>query len=113
VDELVLALEAKPDHQASMDMLRQMGVLVAIYENPKDAASMTYVRADSLVDYMKTVWDQAERDTAYYLEQAAYHASESRHAVALAAAERAAEAAKAPHERAEAARVQALRSLGQ
>ena len=39
VDELVLALEAKPDHQASMDMLRQLGVLVAIYENPKDASS--------------------------------------------------------------------------
>ncbi len=112
VDELVLALEAKPDHQASMDMLKQLGVLVPIYENPKDAGSLTYVRADALVDYLATVWDAETRDTAYYLEQAAYHSSEGRHAVALAAAERAGAAAQAPHERAEAARVQALRSLG-
>ena len=112
VDELVLALEAKPDHQASLDMLKQLGVLVAIYENPKDASSLTYVRSDSLVDYLTTVWDQAERDTAYYLEQAGYHSSEGRHAVALAAAERAAKASQAPHERAEAAKIQALRSLG-
>ncbi len=112
VDELVLALEAKPDHQASLDMLKQLGVLVAVYENPKDAASLTYVRADSLVDYLQTVWDAAPRDTAYYLEQAGYHSTEGRHAVALAAAERAAVASQKPHERAEAARVQALRALG-
>ena len=112
VDELVLALEAKPDHQASMDMLRQLGVLVAIYENPKDASSLTYVRADSLVDYLTEVWDKEKRDTAYFLEQAAYHASEGRHGVALAASERAAKASEEPHERAEAARVQAMRALG-
>jgi tetratricopeptide (TPR) repeat protein len=112
VNELVLALEAKPDHQGSMDMLRQMGVLVSVYEDPKDAQSLTYVRADSLVDYMQTVWDQEPRDTAYYLEQAAYHASENRHAVALAASERAVLASNVPHERAEGAKIQALRAMG-
>ncbi len=112
VDELVLSLEAKPDHQASMDMLKQLGVLIAIYENPKDASSLTYVRADSLVEYLASVWDQEKREPKYFLDQAAYHASEGRHDVALAASERARAASDAPHEQAEAAKVQALRALG-
>jgi tetratricopeptide (TPR) repeat protein len=64
VDELVLALEAKPDHQAALDMMKQLGVLVAIYEDPRDAASLTYVRADALVEYLTSVWDKETRDVA-------------------------------------------------
>ena len=112
VNELVLALEAKPDHKAALDMMKQLGVLVAVYENPRDAASLVYVRADALAEYLTGVWDQEPRDSAYYLEQAAYHASQARHDVALLASERALTASSAPHEHAAAAKIQALRALG-
>jgi tetratricopeptide (TPR) repeat protein len=112
VNELVLALEAKPDHKAALDMLKQLGVLVAVYENPRDAASLVYVRADAIADYLKEVWDREARDAPYYLEQAAYHANQGRHAVALLASERAIKASSAPLEHAEAAKIQALRALG-
>jgi tetratricopeptide (TPR) repeat protein len=112
IDELANALDAKPDHQQAIDMLRQLGVLVSIYENPKDAASLTFVRADAVLEYLASVWDKEPHDTAYFLEQAVYHATEGRHAIALAAAERAVKASEKPHERAEAARIGALRHLG-
>jgi tetratricopeptide (TPR) repeat protein len=112
IDEFALALEAQPDHQTALDMLRQLGVLVAVYENPRDASSLAYVRADALLDHIASVWDAEPRDAAYYLEQAGYHASEGRHHVALAASERALAASNAPHEKAEAARIAALRALG-
>lgn len=88
-NEMVLALEAKGDCQPALDALVTLGVLVAIYENPRDAASLTYVRADSVVTYLESLWDQEPRDVAFFLEQSAYHARENRHYVALAAAERA------------------------
>ena len=112
-NELVLALEAKPDHRPAMDLLVKLGVLVQIYENPKDAASITFVRADSVADYLQEFWDKEERTADFYLEQLGYHAADGRHAVALAAAERALAAADGPsRERAELGRVAALRSLG-
>jgi tetratricopeptide (TPR) repeat protein len=112
VDELVLALEAKPDHHAALEMMKQLGILLAIYENPRDAASLTYVRSDAIVEYLTSVWEKEPRDTAFYLEQAVYHANEGRHGVALAAAERAAKAAGGPNERAETTKIAALRALG-
>lgn len=111
--EMVLALEAKPDHQVALDALEKLGVLVAIYENPRDAGSLIYVRADSVKDYLVSVWDAEPRDAAYFLEQLAYHERENRFDVALAAAERAASAAgDAGSERAETAKITALRALG-
>ncbi len=113
LNEMVLALEAKPDCQPALDCLLQMGVLRAIYENPRDANSLTYVRTDSVVQYLKDLWAQEPRDAAFYLEQLAYHERENRHDVALAAAEGAiAAAGEASNERAEVARISALRSLG-
>jgi tetratricopeptide (TPR) repeat protein len=113
LNEMVLALEAKPDCQPALDAMIQMGVLRAIYENPRDAGSLTYVRADAVVPYLRELWDKEPRDLAYYLEQLAYHEREGRHDVALAAAERAIEAAgEAGSERAELARVASLRTLG-
>jgi Flp pilus assembly protein TadD len=116
VNELVLALEAKPDHKPALDMLKQMGVLVAVYENPRVAASLVYVRADGLNQYLEEVWDREPRDEAYYLEQFAYHAGQNHHAVSLLAAQRAASAGLAsgasPSPRALAAKGQALRALG-
>jgi tetratricopeptide (TPR) repeat protein len=111
LNEMVLALEAKPDCQPALEALLQLGVLRAIYENPRDAASLTYVRADSVVQYLGDLWTQEPRDAAFYLEQLAYHERENRHDVALLAAERAV-AADPGNERAELARVAALRALG-
>ena len=117
LDEMVLALEAKPDCQPALDAMVQLGVLVPIYENPRDAASLVYVRSDSVLEYLTGQWDAAPRDSAFYLEQLAYHERELRHGVALAAAERAVAAAGAGEggervERAQLARIAALRSLG-
>jgi tetratricopeptide (TPR) repeat protein len=113
LNEMVLALEAKPDHQPALEALLQLGVLKAIYENPRDAASLTYVRSDAVVGYLGDLWSQEPRDVAFYLEQLAYHEREGRHDVALAAAERAVAAAgDAGNERAELSRIAALRALG-
>lgn len=115
VGEMVLALEAKPDHQGALDALKQLGVLLAVYENPRDAASLTYVRADSVVDWLKEVWDKEPRDAAYWLEQVAYHESERRFAVVLEAALRgqmAIEIDERGRERLATARIEALRALG-
>ncbi len=118
VGEMVLALEAKPDHQGALDTMTKLGVLSKIYENPKDAGSLLYIRADSVLDYLTGEWDKAGNDglprTAdFFLEQLAYHERELRWAVVLAAADRAIKAA-APeaNERAELARIGALRALG-
>lgn len=119
LSEMVLALEAKPDCQPALDAMVQMGVLRPIYENPRDGSSLLYVRADAVLEYLTGQWDAEPRDVAFFLEQLAYHEREARHDVALAAAERAIAAAEkaegAPPsvaERAELARVAALRALG-
>jgi tetratricopeptide (TPR) repeat protein len=113
INEMVLALEAKPDHQPALDALLQLGVLRPVYENPRDASSLIYVRADAVTQYLGEVWDKEPRDTAFYLEQLAYHERESRFDVALFAAERAiAAAGEAGSEIAEIARMSALRALG-
>lgn len=112
-NEFVLALEAKPDHQPALDGLEKLGVLVAIYENPHDAASLLYVRADSVGEYLTGVWAAEPRSVEYFLEQLNYHERDNRHDVALAAAEHAIKAAgDATNERAETARITALRALG-
>ncbi len=114
LNEMVLALEQKPDFQPALDAMVQLGVLTPIYENPRDGASLLYVRADSVIDYLLQSWDAAPRDGAFFLEQLAYHEREQRHGAALAAAERAVAALNggAGAGRAELARVTALRALG-
>ncbi|NUP10318.1 MAG: tetratricopeptide repeat protein [Polyangiaceae bacterium] len=114
-DEFVNALEAKPDHQGALDSLTQLGVLCKIYENPKDAASLIYVRADSVESYLTGEWDKVTDATAaFYLEQIAYHERERRYGVVIEAANRAVAASGATPEqleRAELAKINALRSL--
>jgi tetratricopeptide (TPR) repeat protein len=114
LEQMVLALEAKADCQPALDALEKLGVLAAIYENPRDAASLTYVRSDSVLSYLASQWDADKRDAGFFLEQLAYHEREGRHDVALAAAERAlaAQPDAASAERAELARIAALRALG-
>ena len=112
-NEFVLALEAKNDCQPALDALVQLGTLRAVYEDPRDAASLTYVRSDSVTQYLGDLWAQEPRDLAFFLEQLAYHERENRHDVALVAAERAlAAAGETGSERAELARVASLRALG-
>lgn len=113
IGEMVLALEAKGDHQPALSALERMGVLVSIYENPRDAQSLLYVRKDSVLDYLTSVWDAEARAEGYFLEQLAYHEREGRWEVAIGAAERAIKAAgDAGSERGETAKIGALRALG-
>jgi tetratricopeptide (TPR) repeat protein len=109
-DEMALALEADPSCKPAMDALVKLGVLVAIYEDPRDAASLTYIHRDRVLEALRETWDASTRTAAYFLEQLAYHEAEGRHDVALAAAERALSAAgsDAEHERARMGRVMAL-----
>ncbi|MBM4360034.1 MAG: tetratricopeptide repeat protein [Deltaproteobacteria bacterium] len=113
-ESLVKALELKPDHMPAMDALAKLGVLAKIYENPRDATSLVYVKSESLREYLEEqVWSQGDRHPEYFLEQMGYHASEQRHEVALAAADRALVGASgAQAERAAAGKVAALRELG-
>jgi len=113
IDEFVLALEAQPDCQPALDALAKLGVLVPVYENPRDATSLTYVRSDKVDEYLATVWDAEARDAAYYLEQLAYHERENRPVVVLAIAERIIKLGDAGSvERGELAQIAALRDLG-
>ncbi|HRI69986.1 MAG TPA: tetratricopeptide repeat protein, partial [Polyangium sp.] len=66
-------------------------------------------------EYLASVWDAEARDTAYYLEQLAYHERESRPKVVLAAAERILKSSPdaVAAERAELAKIGALRDSGQ
>jgi tetratricopeptide (TPR) repeat protein len=113
-DEMALALEANPACKPAMDALVKLGVLVAIYEDPKDAASLVYVRADRVLESLREEWDRDGRDARYFLEQLGYHEAEGRHDVALAAADRALAAGgnDAETERARMGRVAALRATG-
>lgn len=110
IGEAVLALEAKPDHQGALDLMKQLGVLASIYEDPRDASSLTYVRADSIVPWIEEVWSQRDRDAKYLLDQIQYHSSEERWAVVLSAADRGLKLGD--DERFARARIQALRKLG-
>lgn len=111
-EEMSLALEAKPDCKPAMDALMKMGVLVAIYEDPRDAESLVYVRSDRMLDGLKDAWDAPGRTAAYFLEQLAYHEAEGRFEVALAAADRALATSptEAEAERARMGRIAALRN---
>ncbi|HTC72866.1 MAG TPA: tetratricopeptide repeat protein [Solirubrobacteraceae bacterium] len=113
IGSLADALERDASCAPALDSLVKLGVLVAVYEDPRDAGSLTYVRADSVRTHLEQVWDAAPRDVVYYLEQVAYHEMERRPEIVLAASERAiALGGDAPHARAVSARIGSLRSLG-
>ncbi len=113
IEQLLKALEAKPDCLPAMSALEKLGLLVSIYEDPRDAASMLYVRADSVLEYLQEQWSSEERDADYYLEQMGYHESQRRYHVAFEAAERAiAASGDSINERAEQGKISSLRSMG-
>jgi tetratricopeptide (TPR) repeat protein len=113
VGALVDALERDGSFAPALSMLVKLGVLVSVYENPRDAASLTYVRTDSVVSHLEQVWGAEPRDVTYFLEQAAYHEMERRPAVALVAADRAiALGGDAPNARAVSLKISSLRALG-
>ncbi len=113
IGALADALERDGGYRPALDALVKLGVLTAVYEDPRDAASLTYVRTDSVRAHLESVWDAAPRDVAYYLDQATYHEMERRPEVALAAADRAiALGGDAPSPVAVSAKIGALRALG-
>ncbi len=114
-EELLTALELKPDHMPAMDALAKLGLLAKIYQNPRDAASLVYVKAEAVKEYLEEhVWNDGEKNAEYFLEQMGYHASERRQDVALAAAEHAVtKAAGTPlEEKAILGKVAGLREIG-
>lgn len=113
-DEFALALEGNPECKPAMDALVKLGVLIAIYEDPKDAASLTYVRSDKVLESLADVWNADGRTAAFFLEQLAYHEAEGRADVALAAAERALKASPTEKEaeRARMGKIAALMATG-
>lgn len=113
-DEFALALEANPECKPAMDSLVKLGVLVAIYEDPKDASSLTYVRSDRVLEGLEEAWNTPGRAASYFLEQLAYHEAEGRPNVALAAADRALAASPSEQEgeRARMGKVAALLATG-
>jgi tetratricopeptide (TPR) repeat protein len=113
-DEFALALEANPECKPAMDSLVKLGVLVAIYEDPRDASSLTYVRSDRVLEGLEEAWNAPGRTASYFLEQLAYHEAEGRANVALAAADRALAASPSDKEaeRARMGKVAALLATG-
>ena len=113
-DEFALALEANPECKPAMDALVKLGVLIAIYEDPRDASSLTYVRSDRVLEGLEDAWNAPGRTASYFLEQLAYHEAEGRAGVALAATERAlgASPSEKEAERARMGKVAALLATG-
>ncbi|HEX9621328.1 MAG TPA: tetratricopeptide repeat protein [Polyangiaceae bacterium] len=110
LEQFVLALEAQSDCRPAMEGLVGLGMLIKIYEDPHDAASLVFVRTDSIVKYLEGQWDATEHDLAYYFRQIGYHEDEGRFEAMLAAAERALRT-DASNEAARLAKARALRKL--
>lgn len=116
LEQFVLALEADPTSKTAMEALVRMGALVPIYEDPRDPTSLAYVRSDSIAEHLRALWAENQTDATGLLEALAYHESERRHDVALAAADALLAkdgATDAQRERAELARLNALRATKQ
>jgi tetratricopeptide (TPR) repeat protein len=88
IEQFVLALEADPECRPAMEGLVTLGLLVKVYEDPLDPKSLTFIRRDALLDYLTSEWDRSPRPVEFLLRVGAYHESERRYDVALAASER-------------------------
>lgn len=111
-EQFVQALEASPECRPAMDGLVTLGLLVKIYEDPLDPKSLTFVRRDGLLGYLTEDWEKNPKSTEFLLRVGAYHESENRNDVALAAAERIL-ASEPSHEPALLLKASSLRRLGQ
>lgn len=113
LEQFVLALEANPESKAALDALVKLGALVPIYEDPRDPTSLVYLRSDGIAESLAALWAE-QGASVNLLEQLAYHESEGRHEVVVAAADALlARADETPEhkERAATARIAALREL--
>lgn len=113
-DAFSRALEANPGGRTALEALVKLGVLVKLYEDARDAESLTYVRANAIVPALEEAWAASERTATFFLDQAAYHAMEGRPDAALAASERGLARGPGPveEEKLAMARVAALRQVG-
>lgn len=111
IDQLCKALDAEPDNLAAMDALSKLGLLTRVYENPRDAASLVYVRTEDVVKYLTDGWESEERDVDFYLEQMGYHENERRYIIAVEAANRAL-ALDEHNGRAQQGKISGLRNMG-
>lgn len=89
IEQFVQAVEADPECRPALDGLVTLGLLVKVYEDPLDPKSLTFIRRDALLQYLVNDWDTNPRAFDFLLRAAAYHESERRYDVALAASERA------------------------
>jgi tetratricopeptide (TPR) repeat protein len=80
------ALEIDGGNRAALEALVKLGVLVKLYEDARDAQSLTYVRVNAVVPALEEAWATAARTPSFFIDQAAYHSMEGRHEAALAAA---------------------------
>lgn len=111
IEQFVQALEAESDCRMAMEGLVTLGLLVKIYEDPLDPKSLTFVRRDALLEYLTGEWEKTSADVVFLLRVGAYHESEGRYDVALAAADRALAAAPG-NEAALLLKASSLRRLG-
>lgn len=88
IEQFVQALEAEPDCRMAMEGLVTLGLLIKIYEDPLDPKSLTFVRRDSVLAYLTGEWDKSAPGPDFLLRVGAYHESEGRYEIALAAAEK-------------------------
>jgi tetratricopeptide (TPR) repeat protein len=89
LEQFVAALEADPSCQPAMEGLVSLGFLVKMYEDPLSAASLVFVRKDSIVEHLEATWAGAELPVEHFLRVAGYHEDEGRYEVMLGAVERA------------------------
>lgn len=112
LEQFVSALEADASCQPAMEGLVSLGFLVKMYEDPLSAASLVFVRKDSILKHLEEIWAGAEHSVEHFLRVAGYHEDEGRYDVMLGAVERALELDPDRVESA-LAKARALRLLGQ
>lgn len=87
IEQFVLALEADAECRPAMEGLVTLGLLVKVYEDPLDPKSLTFIRRDALLEYLTEEWGRTPQSVEFLLRVGAYHESERRYDVALAASE--------------------------
>ncbi len=81
----------QPDHGLALERLAAMGEMVEIYLGDLDHPQKAYLTVAAYEKVILEGWDGAEQSEAFYLERSSFHLRNGQPALALRAAERAAE----------------------